>query len=191
MLMKDRKIWLRRLFIRSLFLLTILLLFFNMNFLLRMIHPIHYRDRIDRQAQEFQMDPMLIAAVIRVESKYQSDVVSGKGAVGLMQIMPETGQWIAERLNLIGFEAEQLKNPEINIHMGTWYLSYLRDEFGGDTIKALAAYNAGRGNVQHWLTSSRWDGTLENVEEIPFKETRNYIERVLHFYNTYKRVYNG
>lgn len=107
-----------------------------------------------------------------------------------MQLMPETAEWVAQRIGLSGASLD-LEAPDLNIRIGSWYMAMLQEEFEGNLIVALAAYNGGRGNVSRWLKEKRWDGRLETVGDIPFLETRLYVQRVLGVYSWYLRLYGG
>lgn len=154
------------------------------------LYPLPYRSILIHQARANGLDPHLVAAVIRTESFFRTDAVSQQGARGLMQIMPETGEWIAARLNL-PFSPEMLDDPEYNIHLGCWYLAELQREFAGDTVLALAAYNAGRSNVHRWLDERRWTGETRRLEQIPFPETAHYIVKVLRDRERYRLIYTS
>lgn len=167
----------------------LLLLLLQSNFVLRRIFPIAYRDLITQYAAEYGLDPLLVAAVVQVESKYRPDAVSAKGAIGLMQIMPETGEWIAGQLKLDGFTPSDLSDPATNIRLGTWYLADLNREFDGDPAVVLAAYNGGRGRVREWLASEQWGGGYHEIDNIPFAETREFVRRVYRMYGIYGRLY--
>ena len=104
-----------------------------------------------KYAAIYNVDSNLTAAVIKSESKFKHTATSHRGAVGLMQLMPETAEWIAEQLNDKSYSVEGLHEPDRNIRYGTWYLAELEREFQGNDILALAAYNAGRGNVKAWM----------------------------------------
>lgn len=153
------------------------------------LYPFNHREAIFRHAQANDLDPFLVAAVIRVESKFNPDATSGRGARGLMQLMPDTGRWVAEKLNVKDFRPESLYDPDANIRFGTWYLAELRRQFSGDIILALAAYNGGEGNVQRWLNNQQWTGEHSTLEQIPFKETREFVARVLTDFERYQRLY--
>ena len=159
--------------------------------LLRLIYPLHYADEIRTYAHAHGMDPHLIAAVIRVESRFEPRSQSAKGARGLMQIMPETGAWVASQLGLEDFTPDDLYDPDINIRIGTWYLADLRETFAGDVVLMLAAYNGGRTNVRRWLEQHDLAaGDLaDRLERIPFTETRRFVERVLLAYRMYRLLY--
>lgn len=156
--------------------------------LARFSYPLAYRENIFRWADAEKLHPYLVAAVIRNESRFRPDATSSQGARGLMQVMPETGAWAAKQMG-ITFQANQLYQAEYNIRIGTWYLANLRREFGGDIVLALAAYNAGRGNVRQWLTDKRWTGEHATLDQIPFPETRLYVGKVLRDFERYRRIY--
>ncbi|MCK8824018.1 lytic transglycosylase domain-containing protein [Fuchsiella alkaliacetigena] len=170
-------------------LIVVALLFFNYQRILKLFYPLHYQEAIFNYAQEYEIDPYLVAAIIKVESKFSADATSPKGARGLMQIMPTTGRWIAEELQVENFTTEDLYNPELNILFGSWYLSRLMQVFRDDLTLVIAAYNGGEGNVRKWLKDRRWTGKEKDSYQIPFPETRNYVEKVLKTYQRYKRIY--
>jgi len=155
----------------------------------RFIFPLPYKELIFTQAQERDLDPYLVAAVIFVESKFDPSAKSDSGALGLMQIMPTTGKWAAEKIGLEDFREEYLYDPQVNVTIGTWYLANLREEFGNNLVIMLAAYNGGRGNVKEWLQEELWTGEHNTVEQIPFPETKHYVLRVMAAYKEYKRLY--
>lgn len=159
--------------------ILIALALFNQRWLWRPFYPIRYRDELVRESRRNGLDPYLVAAIVRTESGWRPSAVSARGAIGLMQIMPETGRWAAQQIGLDGFTEQWLFDPEVNLRIGCWYLAELKREFNDDQVIVLAAYNAGRGNVRQWLNSRRWDGQPENVADIPFQETRAFIARVL------------
>lgn len=151
--------------------------------------PYDYDAVIDEYAREFDLDKALVAAVIYQESRFNPTAVSSQGATGLMQIMPETGRWLAERLN-IKYAEERLKEPEYNVRMGTYYLDYLMKKYRGDEELVLAAYNAGPGNVDKWLKNDSYseDGALTRI---PFRETREYVPKVQQMKAVYRSLYSG
>lgn len=144
--------------------------------------PLRHEDVIRQQADEKGVDAALIAAVIYSESKF-SDQTSSAGARGLMQITPEAADTIARNSNATTFELKDLGDPEINIRYGTFLLHELLDRYDGDEAAALAAYNAGPGNAD------KWGGSSLTVEEIPFPETRAYVEEVLEKRDEYRQEY--
>jgi soluble lytic murein transglycosylase len=147
-----------------------------------------YRSQIEQAAARHQLDPYLVLALIRNESHFNPAARSTEGALGLMQIMPETGAWIAAQTGH-SFKPEDLLDPDKNIEMGCWYLQSLNREFAGDTVVVLAAYNGGRANVQEWLNSQTWTGERHTLVQIPFPETRTYVGRVLRDEQIYRRLY--
>lgn len=173
-----------------LFLGFVIILFFNTQWL-SWFYPIHYKEEIRVHAEHYELDPLMVAAIIRVESNYRTGVESKKGALGLMQIMPETAKWIIEQAKLEEISLEEVKlETDANIAIGTWYLNSLRKQFDGNDIAVIAAYNAGPTNVKNWLKNGIWDGKLETVKNIPFGETRHYVQRVMHYYEQYKDIYD-
>jgi soluble lytic murein transglycosylase len=144
--------------------------------------PLKHEDVIRQQAGEKGVDAALIAAVIYSESKF-SDATSSAGARGLMQITPEAAEFIARQSKATSFEFEDLSDPEINIRYGTFLLKELLERYDGDEAAALAAYNAGPGNAD------KWGGSGLNVSDIPFPETRAYVEEVLDKQREYRRKY--
>ncbi len=144
--------------------------------------PLRHEDVIRQQANEKGVDAALIAAVIYSESKF-SDAESSAGARGLMQITPEAAKFIEKQSGGTTFKLDDLSDPEINIRYGTFLLRELLDRYDGDEAAALAAYNAGPGNAD------KWGGADLTVEEIPFPETRAYVEEVLEKREEYRQKY--
>lgn len=144
--------------------------------------PLRHEDVIRQQADEKGVDAALIAAVIYSESKF-SDQTSSAGARGLMQITPEAAEYIEKQSGGTTFRLSDLSDPELNIRYGTFLLRELLDRYDGDEAAALAAYNAGPGNAD------RWGGAELTVTEIPFPETRAYVEEVLEKRDEYRREY--
>lgn len=148
-----------------------------------------HQDLVFSEAAKQKIDPYLVFAIIRAESKYQNAAESSVGAKGLMQIMPETAYWIAEQNGDQDFKLENLHQPEVNIRFGCWYLHSLNQEFKSNIPLTVASYNAGRGKVQEWLVSGTWSGDPEEIDKIPFPETRQYVKNVLKNYEAYKAIY--
>lgn len=174
---------------RILFILFTLLLIFNINHIGRFFYPFPYRQTVFNESRAHGLDPCLVAAVIKTESNFNPRAVSPRGARGLMQIMPDTGLWVAGQTGMRGFQPEWLDDPEINIRFGSWYLSDLYREFNGDTVLVLAAYNGGRGNVEKWLEQEHWTGQANSLDQIPFPETRDFVRKVLWNYKAYRYLY--
>ena len=151
--------------------------------------PLRHEDIIRQQAREKQVDASLIAAVIYTESRFRYQT-SHVGATGLMQIMPETADYIARKSGGTQFKREDLATPQINIAYGTWYLRYLLTKYEGNTILSLAAYNAGEGKVDEWRRVASGRGEKFRVaSHIPFQETRDYVHRVLNARKDYRANY--
>lgn len=148
-----------------------------------------YRDLIEKYAGEFGLDPAYIATVVYVESSFDPKIESPAGAVGLMQILPSTGIWIAGNLGISNFNAEMLFDPETNIRIGCWYVAYLLDLFDGNLQTATVAYNAGPTRALNWLGDERYSSDGENLAYIPFTETKAYADQIDSFYEIYKSVY--
>ncbi|NLY53739.1 MAG: lytic transglycosylase domain-containing protein [Firmicutes bacterium] len=155
----------------------------------RLLYPLRYQDLITQEAQKLEVDPSLVAAIINVESRWQENAVSPKGARGLMQLMPTTAAWIADKMGLEYVSEQELFIPEKNIRLGVSYLADLLENFEQNTTIALAAYNGGRGNVSSWLNEGVWDGSKDTVEAIPFGETRRYVLKVEAQQQIYSRIY--
>ena len=151
--------------------------------------PLRHEDVIRQQAADKKVDPALIAGVIYTESRFR-DQTSHAGAKGLMQLMPETADYIARKSGGTRFTPADLATPQINIAYGTWYLRYLLDKYKGNTILTLAAYNAGEGKVDQWRGEAAAQGERFRVaSHIPFKETRDYVHRVLAAQRDYRNNY--
>ena len=147
----------------------------------RLRYPLRYEQIVIGHAENYHLDPQLVAAVIYQESKFDADAVSSSGAVGLMQLLPETAQGIADRTGGQGWHESDLVNPELNIRYGSWYLRHLLDKYGNEEL-ALAAYNAGQSNVDRWR---------EEGKGIQFSETRSYVERVQKLKEIYADAYGS
>ena len=148
--------------------------------------PAVHKETINFHCGTYKEDPLLVMSVIKVESNFLKGAKSRRGAVGLMQIMPATAREIARELNVRSFQESDLENPDTNIQFGIYYLSRLRREFGDEDRTVLAAYNAGKKNVQEWLKSGG-KKVLEQ-SDIQFIETRNFVEDVLSNYHWLKQL---
>ena len=155
----------------------------------KIIYPYPHRIVIEKYASLYGVDPLLVVSVIREESKFLPQSESHKGAIGLMQIMPSTAQSIAKSLGDKNYNDQELLNPEKNIQYGTWYLASLKKEFANNTTLILAAYNGGRGHVNEWIKNDQINLKQLRQQDIPFEETRQYVERVLKSYQIYSKLY--
>lgn len=156
---------------------------------MRFVYMWPYQNEIVTYANKNNIDPFLVAAVIKNESGFKPGAVSPVGAIGMMQIMPETGEWIARQMGLSSYRMQQLYDPKTNIRMGCWYLSELKYEFRGNMVLQMLAYNAGRGNTHLWMSANGWDYEFGKIANIPYEESRGYVASVLHDRDEYYRLY--
>ena len=172
-------------------LLAILYLGYHLDSVQRkMFYPYPYQEIVEKYAIKYRVDSSLCASVINRESKFKIDAESHRGALGLMQLMPETAKWIAEQINEKDFTLEKLQDPETNIRFGVWYLSSLQHEFKYNEVLMLAAYNAGRGNVHEWMDEYGWDYEFDDPKQIPFDETKKYVADVILGKTKYRKLYH-
>lgn len=157
------------------------------NKLLVKIYPLYYIEHVEKYAYEYNVDKYLIFAIIKAESNYDENAVSNRGAKGLMQLMDATAEELAVKIN-INLDENNIFTPDVNINLGTKYISILIEKYNNTNL-ALAAYNAGSGNVDKWID----DGTLKedgtDIENVPFTETNNYVRKILRDYKIYEEVY--
>ena len=151
--------------------------------------PLRHEDIIRQQAAAKDLDPALIAAVIYAESRFRDGQRSAAGAEGLMQITPATAHEIARKSGGTEFVTGDLATPQVNISYGAWYLRYLMGRYAGNRTFALAAYNAGEGNVDRWIDRAEQRNEALTIAAIPFAETRGYVQTVLDARAQYRRSY--
>lgn len=151
------------------------------------LFPFPYKDQITNWSQQRQLNPLLVTALIRQESRFEVKIRSVVGATGLMQVMPETGTWIAEKIQLKKYN---LENPDDNVKLGTWFLDYTHQEYSNNSMLAVASYNAGPGKVSEWITKFGLADPDAFIEVIPYPETKGYVESVFGNYWNYLRLYN-
>lgn len=152
-------------------------------------YPTAYIDEIEKYAAEYDLDPYLVLSIMRCESSFRENAVSPVGAIGLMQIMPDTGVWIAHKLDMDATYAESmLYDADCNVRFGCWFLRFLTNRFSGVGLHIIAAYNAGHGSVEKWLSNPDYsqDGVLSLI---PFPETARYVEKVSAAYQAYLELY--
>ncbi len=157
--------------------------------LLRVAFPFPYRDLVRREAEEWGVDPVVLAAIIRQESAFKADIVSPAGAVGLMQVMPPTGTALARAHGPEPFDADQLRTPEVNLHLGAAFFVEMSERYDGDLPLVLSAYNAGPTRATRWRRFPEAADPLRFAERIPFTETRGYVKNVRRNLSLYQVLY--
>lgn len=155
----------------------------------RLLYPVPFPVQVLEGAARHDLPPHLVYAMIRQESLFDKNAISRAGALGLMQLMPSTGRFVAEQLDLPDIEESLLLDPEINVTFGVWYAATLLEGADGDPLRMLAAYNAGPGNANRWFGDADGNNIIPVVDGIDFKETRNYVQRIVESANVYRDVY--
>lgn len=156
--------------------------------ILMYLYPKKYEEYVYKYSEELNIDPMLTFAIIKTESNFEEKIESKSGAIGLMQLMPNTAKEQAEKLK-INYSKEIICNPEINLKLGLYYFNTLLDYYNQNYILAFAAYNAGLGNVQKWIDEGIIKEDGSDIENIPFKETNMYVRKIIKNYEIYKMLY--
>jgi soluble lytic murein transglycosylase len=149
--------------------------------LMRTIYPLRYEETIRKPTDKHDLEPAFVAAVIYTESRFRPDVRSHKQAYGLMQLLPQSAHYIQRKSGIKG----DFRDPKVNIRLGTWFLGYLNDRYDGDERLMLAAYNSGEGSVDAWVSDEGFD--IE--KDIPYKETREYVDKALEAQKIYEELY--
>ncbi|MEH1840794.1 MAG: transglycosylase SLT domain-containing protein [Nostoc sp.] len=152
-------------------------------------YPFPYLREIEKWSIERKLNPLLVTALIRQESRFEPKIKSIVNAIGLMQVLPSTAKWIAPQIK-VDIKTINLEDPNDNIMLGTWYLGHTHDQYNNNSLLAIASYNAGPGNVSKWLQTQTTQDPDEFVEQIPFDETKNYVRQVFGNYWNYLRLYN-
>jgi soluble lytic murein transglycosylase len=145
------------------------------------IYPLRYEETIREASEQNGLEPAFVAGVVYTESRFRPDAESHREAYGLMQLLPQTAEFVGQKSGIRG----DYRDPEVNLRLGIWYLGYLEDRYRGDERLMLAAYNSGEGTVDAWLSQEGFD----IAEDIPFAETREYVEDVLEARRTYRELY--
>jgi len=154
-------------------------------------YPLRYEELIRENAERFGLEPWHVAAVIRCESSFRATATSNVGAMGLMQIMPDTGLWLAGKFDEEeSFSDAMLYEPEVNIRYGCWFLQWLMNRYEGDRTLATAAFHAGHRTVDEWLEDPEVSPDGKTLEHIPYSTTRTYVERVLEACEIYQELYD-
>ena len=170
--------------------IVLILVVFNFNsirdIILKELYPIEYSEYVEKYAKEYDVEKELIYAIIKAESKFDSNAVSTKGASGLMQLMESTAEDVARDLKL-EINEDIIIKPKVNINIGTKYISTLIGKYNNIGL-ALAAYNAGIGNVDNWIQNGTIKKDGSDIENIPYKETNNYVRKILRDYRIYQEL---
>lgn len=170
-------------------LIVVLGYFFNRETILKKFYKTEYSEYVEKYAKENNVDPLLVYAVIKAESNFKEGALSSKGACGLMQLMDNTAKEVAVNKVMEYESGSTLYSPEKNISLGVTYYASLKAQFGNDRV-ALAAYNAGSGNVSEWIKKGIIKADGSDIENIPYKETNMYVRKILKDYKIYKKLYN-
>ena len=152
-------------------------------------YPMTYAPEIRAAAAEFSLDPAYVASVVLAESSFDAEAVSSVGAIGLMQIMPDTGEWIAGKLEDEPFDVQRLYQPEVNLRYGCWYLRFLLDRYDGDMYTASTAYHQGQGRVDQWLEDPEYSEDGRTLTAISSAVTDTYVNRIMESYAHYQELY--
>lgn len=173
-----------------LLIIVLFLLFAVFRVMQKIYYPLNYAQYIEKYSSKYDVDPFLVSAVIYEESRFRPAAYSKRGAIGLMQIIPSTANWISKYIYREKIKTSSLYQPEKNIELGVWYLNYLEKKYGRDDL-VLAAYNSGFKNVDKWLNKALIDGKSIDEVEITFIETRQFIDRVKRTRMIYENLYKG
>ena len=157
--------------------------------IMKKIYPLEYTEYVEKYSSKNELDKMLVYAIIKAESNFEPNITSTSGAMGLMQLMDSTAEEMAEKLGIEYTVKEILYQPETNIKIGTKYFAELLKSFEGNIELALAAYNAGIGNVTKWIENGTIKADGSDIENIPYKETNNYVRKILRDYKIYQELY--
>ncbi len=155
--------------------------------MLTKVYKLEYTEYVRKYANEYNVDEYLIYAIIKAESNFEPNAESHRGAKGLMQLMYSTAEDIAKRIN-VNLNEDNILEPDININLGTKYISMLIQKYNNINL-ALAAYNAGSGNVDGWIEKGTLKADGSDIENVPFTETNNYVRKILRDYEIYKDIY--
>ncbi len=160
------------------------------NEIMKIIYPLKYTEYVEKYAKEYDIDPYMVYAIIKAESNFDENAKSSTNAIGLMQIMEETALETADKMEL-DISVDDLYDPDININIGLNYFTYLLDRYENNYGLAIVAYNAGMGNVDSWIEEGIIKEDGSDLENVPFKETNNYVRKILRDYEIYKELYEN
>ena len=156
--------------------------------IMKAIYPLKYTEYVEKYAKKYDIDPYMVYAIIKAESNFDENAKSATDAIGLMQIMEETALETANKMDL-DVSVEDLFKPDININIGLNYFTYLSNKYDDNYALAIVAYNAGMGNVDNWIKEGIIEEDGSDLENVPFKETNNYVRKILRDYEIYKDLY--
>lgn len=159
------------------FIAFIIIILLVMGFVLY-FYPVKYINLINKYSEKYNLSPALVCAVINTESGFDKNETSKKGAKGLMQLMQSTADWINSKEPIENYDYEKIYDPELNIHIGCRYISWLKEKYDNNRTLMLAAYNAGTGNIAKWLSDEEYSKDGKTLSRIPFKETEDYVKKV-------------
>lgn len=171
-------------------LVVLILIAANYKVIAKRVYPLDYKIYVEKYSKAYNLDKYMVYSIIKVESNFNTNAKSSKKAIGLMQITPKTGKYIADLLKDNNYEDTHLFDADLNIKYGCFYLSKLINDFGGDMDCALAAYNGGEGNVRKWLAENEKGRKTLDIENVPYTETKAYVKRVKLIINIYKYLYD-
>ncbi len=183
--------------IKILIIIIILIIFLHILFnivklqdiIMKKIYPMDYSEYVYSYSSKHGLDSLLIFAIIKAESNFKPNSISNSNAKGLMQLMESTASEIASKLEIEYKENESIYDPETNIMIGTAYFKELLDIYNGNQLLAMTAYNAGIGNVDKWINNGIIKKDGSDIENIPFKETNNYVRKIIRDYRIYQELY--
>ena len=155
----------------------------------KLAFPMPFRSSLEANSRLRDLDPYMVAALIRQESEFNPMALSRSKAYGLTQVMPATGRELSRKLGVARFTAKMLFEPELNMRLGTYYLRLMLNQLDGKWEATLAAYNAGKSRVDNWLNYAAFEEPAEFIESIPFTETRDYVQIVIRNADVYRRLY--
>lgn len=175
--------------------ITLLLIFYVLfkvinidEMVMKKVYPLKYSEYVEKYAEEYNIDTYMVYAIIKAESNFNENAKSSSKAIGLMQIMEATAIETANKMNL-NVEEEDLFDPELNIKIGLKYFTDLLKKYDNNYYLAIIAYNAGIGNVDKWIDDGTIKKDASDIENVPFRETNNYVRKILRDYDIYKELY--
>ncbi len=158
-------------------------------FIMHKLYPRDYSEYVEKYCAEYEVEPSFAYAFIKSESNFDKNAESRAGAKGLMQLTDETFAFLSKELTGASLDPEKITDPEQNLRIGIYYISYLSEKFEGDKTLIIAAYNAGPSRVNQWLNDEKYSPDGKKIQKFPFKETENHIKKVLEAEKKYKELY--